>query len=50
MRLTPAQCAMEALLGHMLKVGMPHNWSKIQRIKYGREVLVFGQAKNLGLR
>ena len=39
-RLTPAQCAMYALLGHLLPMGMPRDWSVAQRIKHGHEFLV----------
>ncbi len=40
MRLTPAQCAMRSLLGQMLPMGTPDEWSMAQRIEHGRDFLV----------
>ena len=39
---------MEAFLGHMLDMGMPRDWSKAQRIKFGRELLVKITGRDFG--
>ena len=39
MRLTPAQCGMHALLGHLLPFGMPGEWCVADRIRHGHELL-----------
>ena len=48
MRRTPAQLAMEALLGHFLPMGMPHGQSLAERIQRGRASLVRISGVDLG--
>lgn len=48
MRLTPAQCGMHGLLGHLLPMGMPRAWSVADRIRYGHEFLVRIAGVDLG--
>ncbi|HTU19472.1 MAG TPA: hypothetical protein VMG10_15535 [Gemmataceae bacterium] len=48
MKLTPAQCGMHALLGHLLPMGMPREWSMAERIRHGREFLMRITRKDFG--
>lgn len=40
LRLTPAQCGMHALLGHLLPMGMPCDQPLVDRIREGHAFLV----------
>lgn len=48
MRLTPAQCGMHGLLGHLLPFGMPREWSVADRIRHGHAFLVRIAGVDLG--
>lgn len=48
MKLTSTQIGMCALLGRMLPLGMPREWTVSQRIEYGREYLTRITRQNYG--
>jgi hypothetical protein len=47
-RLTPAQCGMHALLGHLLPFGMPSEWRVADAIRHGHALLVGIGGDDLG--